>query len=47
MRRVVMERSWLQTIHGGNQMNKWRGAEPVDEDTRKRVLTDYGIEDVW
>ncbi len=47
MRLVVAERSWLQTIHGGNQMNKWRGAEPVDEDTRKRVLTDYGIEDVW
>jgi len=47
MQRVITARSWIQTIHGGNVMNKWRDAEPVDAETRRRVLSAAGIEDMW
>lgn len=39
----VEDRSWLQTIHGRNQMNRWRKQEPLGPEDADEVLGAAGI----
>lgn len=39
----ITDRSWIQVIHGGNAMNRWRQAEPLSEVEARIVLERTGI----